>query len=325
MRCHAHPLVRHGETEGDVARSMVTHPATRAELSTERLSARRLAKALGAAMPRDARYFQITALGTFLAFGILYRAFDITGAGIAAIFLSALATQGFCSRLAGRGLDVKSALITSLSLTLLLRTDGPAILAVAAAIAIASKFLIRIRGRHVFNPANAGIVSALLFSQFFAPGLAWTTPGQWGAGTILALGMAGLGLIVTNRAARLDAPLIFLGAFGGLMIARALWLGDPLAIPMLRLQNGALILFAFFMISDPKTTPDGAIARALFCAITALIAFMLNFNFHMSDGIFYALAIACLIRPLIDLFDRAPRHEWTPAPPIPTRAIAPAE
>ena len=268
---------------------------------------------LAGRLPRDARYFQIAALGGFLAYGATFRGFDVTLPGIAAIFAGALLAQFLGGLLNASRFDPKSALITGLSTALLLRADGPLVLAAAAAFAIASKFAFRINGKHVFNPANAGIVGVLIFSQLFAPGLAWTTPGQWGAGTLAALAMAGLGLIVTNRAARLDAPLIFLGTFAALMIGRALWLGDPLAIPLLRLQNGALILFAFFMISDPKTTPDGRLPRALFCAMTAAIAFMLIFNFHMGDGIFYALAIACAVRPLIELFDRAPRHEWTPA------------
>ena len=47
-------------------------------------------------------------------------------------------------------------------------------------------------------------------------------------------------------------------AYGLLLIGRALWLGDPLSIPLHQLQNGALLIFAFFMISDPKTTPNTA-------------------------------------------------------------------
>ena len=49
-----------------------------------------------------------------------------------------------------------------------------------------------------------------------------------------------------------------------LLLARAFWLGDPLAIPLHQMQSGSLLIFAFFMISDPRTTPDRG--WAAFCS-----------------------------------------------------------
>lgn len=269
----------------------------------------------------DPRVFQIAALSSLLLFGLTKRAFAIEGADIAAIFAAALTTQWAMSGLFAVRFEAKSALITALSLTLLLRADTPLLLAAAAFIAISSKFLFRAKGKHLFNPANIGIVAVTL-----ATGAAWTTPGQWGAAIWLAAIIAGAGSIVTWRASRLDVPIIFLASFAALIIARALWLGDPLSIPLLRLQNGALILFAFFMISDPKTTPDGLVLRALFAAGTALLAYVFIYHFYKADGIFYALALACLVRPLIEVFDRAAPYRWSDAPffirkrPTPTPA-----
>ena len=71
---------------------------------------------------------------------------------------------------------VLSPLITSLSLTLLLRADTVLLAACAAAIAISSKFLIRYRGMHVFNPANVAIVLMMLASEHV-----WVSSGQWGS------------------------------------------------------------------------------------------------------------------------------------------------
>lgn len=257
----------------------------------------------------DPRWFQIAALGSFLIFGVTARAFEIAPFDIAAIFATAIATQWAMSAVFAIKFEAKSAIITALSLILLLRASALWPLALAAFVAIASKFLIRARGKHVFNPANIGIVAATLMS-----GAAWTTPGQWGTAVWLAAIIAGAGSFVTYRASRLDTPLAFLAAFAALIIARALWLGDPLSIPMLRLQNGALILFAFFMISDPKTTPDGFGMRALFAAGTALLAYVLIYHFYQSDGLFYALALACLARPALEVFDRARRYQWSDPP-----------
>jgi len=123
----------------------------------------------------------------------------------------------------------------------------------------------------------------------------------------------------------IDVPMIFLGAYAALIFGRALWLGDPLSIPLLRLENGALILFAFFMISDPKTTPDGSIARAAFSVGAALIAYALTYHFYIQDGLFYALAIMCLIRPTMEFFNPAPHYQWGdhPTPIIPQRQKKP--
>ena len=258
---------------------------------------------------KDPRHYQIITLSTLLAFGVIARAFDVSYLQIIATVSAALTAQFVGGFMTATRLDPRSAFITSLSLCLLLRSDGIAPMAIAAFIAVGSKFLLRIDHKHVFNPANVGIVALLLLSQGPMLNVAWTTPGQWGAALWFAALLAGAGLFVTYRSARFDVPLIFLGVFAALIFGRAIWLGDPLSIPLLRLQNGALILFAFFMISDPKTTPDGAIARAMFATLAALLAFVLTYNFHMADGLFYALAIACIARPALERFNPAPRYQ----------------
>ncbi|MEK7265771.1 MAG: RnfABCDGE type electron transport complex subunit D [Pseudomonadota bacterium] len=251
------------------------------------------------------------------------RAFDIAPLDFLAIVATALSTQWAMSTVFAIRFEAKSALITALSLTLLLRANEVWPLILAAFIAIAAKFLIRARGKHVFNPANIGIVAVTLLS-----GAAWTTPGQWGTAVWLAAVIAGAGFFVAYRASRLDVPLIFLGVFAAMIFARAVWLGDPLSIPMHRLQNGALILFAFFMISDPKTTPDSALLRALFAAGTAALSYIFIYHFYRADGVFYALALACLVRPLIELTDHARRYQWGDPPARnfqPSTSATPAE
>lgn len=261
---------------------------------------------------KDPRLYQILTLSGVLAFGWSVRAFEIDPVQFAAVVVACCASQWLGCFLIATRADFRSALVTALSLTLLLRADAVWPLVAAAALAIGSKFALRFGDKHIFNPANAGIVAMILLTD-----AAWTTPGQWGTAVWFAALLAGAGLVVTYRAARLDVPLIFLGSFAALMIGRALWLGDPLSIPLLRMQNGALILYAFFMISDPKTTPDGAIARAVFAVGAAAIAFVFNFHLFNSDGIFYALAIMCGLRPLIERFDPAPRYRWgDPVPPL---------
>lgn len=254
---------------------------------------------------RDPRIYQILMLSGLLVLGWLARAFEISPSHAIAILVTACAMQWLGSVMIATRPDFKSATITALSLTLLLRADTVWPLIAAAAIAIGSKFTLRLGGKHIFNPANFAIVTMVLMSN-----AAWTTPGQWGTAIWLAALLAGIGFFITYRAARLDVPIIFMGTYAALLFGRAIWLGDPLAIPLLRLENGALILFAFFMISDPKTTPDGFIARCIFTSGAALLAYILTFHFYLTDGLFFSLAIMTVIRPVLEWLDPAPKYQW---------------
>ena len=270
------------------------------------------------ALTTDPRHYQITVLSLLLLAGVFRFDFSVSLISLITVFSGTLLTQALCQLfIAGspvRQIDLRSPLITGLSLSLLLRADTSTLfsawpLAAAAVIAIASKFLLRARGKHLFNPANIGIVAMILVTDS-----AWTTPGQWGPLLWAAFAMAGAGFFVTFRAARADVPLLFLGTYAALIFGRALWLGDPLHIPLLNLQNGALLLFAFFMISDPKTTPDTLPGRVLFCCGTAGLAYWMQYHLFITDGLFYALAIACLIRPLIDVTLPALPYQWPGKP-----------
>ena len=208
--------------------------------------------------------------------------------------LSALATQAVCSRLTGLpSIDLRSPLITGLSLSLLLRADAAWLPAVAGVIAIASKFIFRIDGKHIWNPAGFAIV-VLLFTQHGV----WISPGQWGTSVWLAALLVFFAILVLQAAQRSDIALFFLGSHGALLVARAVWLGDPLAVPLHQLQSGSLLIFAFFMISDPRTAPDSRLGRLLFAVSVAalghyklvlalvVLLFELVFgNFHLSGEI----------------------------------------
>ncbi|HLE85693.1 MAG TPA: hypothetical protein VJG13_15225, partial [Thermoanaerobaculia bacterium] len=205
-----------------------------------------------AALARDPRHYQIAVLASLLAWGLFGLDLEVRPEVAAAIVATALGVQWLGGRAAGLArFDPRSALISALSLTLLLRTASPALAGLAAALAISSKFVIRgPGGKHVFNPTNFGIAAVLLLSD-----RAWVSPGQWGSAALAAFAVACAGLLVVRRAERSDVTWAFLAAYGGLLLGRALWLGDPLGIPLHQVSNGAFLVFAFFMISDPKTTP----------------------------------------------------------------------
>jgi Na+-transporting NADH:ubiquinone oxidoreductase subunit NqrB len=260
----------------------------------------------------DPRLYQITVLSVLVTFGVVELNFGIHWYNAVAILLAAQATQYLGTRLTGLpSFDPKSAMVTSLSLTLLLRTDSVALAALAAAIAIGSKFLIRIRGKHVFNPANVAIVTLMLASD-----QVWISTGQWGNAALGAFLLACLGLLVLTRARRAGTTIAFLGTYAALLIGRAAWLGDPLQIPFHHLQNGALLIFAFFMISDPKTTPNIAACRVAYGAIVAVVTATIQFVFYQPNAAVLALLLAAPLVPVFDAVFRGAVYRWVQPSPV---------
>ena len=255
---------------------------------------------------RDPRYYQVMVLGLLLGYGIVGLDFGIHWQNAIAIIAAAQLVQFAGTRLAGLPrFDPLSALITSLSLTLLLRTDVVILAALAALVAIGSKFAVRVRGKHVFNPANVALVTMMLISD-----RVWISSGQWGSAAIGAFALACLGFLVLTRAKRSETTVAFLIAYGAMLFGRALWLDDPLSIPLHQLQNGALLIFAFFMISDPKTSPNSAPGRLAYGAMVATVAYTIQFVFYEPNGPILALIISAPFVPLIDVLSNGTLYRW---------------
>src|SRR5258708_7706963 len=258
----------------------------------------------------DPRLYQIATLAGLLGYGVVWLDLEVQAETAVAIVVTALVVQLVGARLTGRGrFDPRSALISALSLCLLLRTGSLGLAILAAGVAIASKFTLRVRAKHVFNPTNFALVAMML-----ATGQVWVSPGQWGSGLVFAFLLASAGGLVVNRAARADVTLAFLASWASLLVARSLWLGEPLAIAVHRLENGALVLFAFFMISDPRTTPDSRAGRVLFAMLVALGTYAVQFKLFRSNGLLWSLAVCSLLVPLIDRVLPGSRYQWSRSP-----------
>jgi len=130
----------------------------------------------GIATFKDARDYQILFLSVFLLLGVSTRDWSLKPIAIALTFMTCWLTQ-ICmvsifpatqknNQRHERWLSLKSATITALGLSLLLRSDSYGAIACASFLAIASKFIFRTNGKHWFNPANFGIVVVLLLDTF---------------------------------------------------------------------------------------------------------------------------------------------------------------
>ena len=186
---------------------------------------------------------------------------------------------------------------------------------VAAAIAIVSKFLFKVEGKHFFNPANLGIIVALTFTQD-----AWVSPGQWGEEIWYALIFIGAGGIVLKRVGRWDTTAAFLGSYALLEALRNLYLGWTWDVWGHRLMSGSLLLFALFMVTDPRSIPNARPARLIWAGSIAALTFVLRNQFYLSTGVFWALFALSPLTVGLDHLWKAERFTWKL--PLPKRLTA---
>jgi Na+-translocating ferredoxin:NAD+ oxidoreductase RnfD subunit len=270
----------------------------------------------------DPRDYQVAALCTLLVLGKLVFGFDVSWLQVGITLTSALAWQWLATSMGWPSTQAtstspppfewKSALISGLSLCLLLRTRILIWAAIAGVVAVGSKFVLRVPRaggggtRHLLNPTNGAIVLLLLCG---AP--VWVSPAQWGHHLPLVFGIAGFGSLVVHRSARSDVTLAFLAAWAAILFGRAVYLGQPWAAPLHQLESGGLALFAFHMISDPKTTPDSRAGRVLFACLVAAGAALVQFALFRTNGLLWSLAACSLFVPVLDRWLPGRGFEWS--------------
>ncbi|WP_404783651.1 RnfABCDGE type electron transport complex subunit D [Altericista sp. CCNU0014] len=270
-------------------------------------------------MFQDPRDFQICFLSLFLGLGLWLKDWTLRPDVIFCAIATCLIVQSAASLLQVReasafSLDwvgsLRSALITGISLSLLLRTDHWYTMVFAASVAILSKFSIRVKDKHLFNPANAGIIATLVLTQD-----AWVSPGQWGELGWYAIAFLGAGGIVLGRVGRWDTSAMFLATYGGLMVGRDCWLGWSWDVASHHLSSGSLLLFALFMITDPRSIPDGRWSRMLWAACVGGLTFVLQTVFIVPIAVFWSLFCLAPLTPLLDSLQATQRFQWQSARP----------
>ncbi|MCK5926149.1 MAG: RnfABCDGE type electron transport complex subunit D [Methylococcales bacterium] len=255
----------------------------------------------------DVRFWQLGIMASLLLSGVLIRDFSLLPAQIILTFIGGLLTQAlFLKILKISTSSYLSTVITCFGLCLLLRCANLWVHPVVISLAIASKFFIRPFGRHLFNPANLGVIIGLVFFPE-----TWITSGQWGADLTTALWMIGAGFFIAKNAQRLDITLYFLISYAMLFLGiRVFWYGYNLEVFLHQFQNGALILFAFFMISDPMTIPHHQIGRLIHAVIVAIFAYLWQYYLYWDQGIIWGLFFATFLVPLWNYLFPASAYQW---------------
>lgn len=221
--------------------------------------------------------------------------------------------------------------ITSLAIAMLLYSNAnlwPIML--ATAVAIGSKALFRItvngRERHFLNPSNFGISVVLIFFPWvgITPPYQFTENLHGASDWLLPLAIVGSGSFLNSRFTH-RMPLIgaWVAAFVLQAWLRSLWFGSPLLPALLPMTGVAFVLFTFYMVTDPGTTPQSLSGQLLFGASVA-IAYGVLMVCHVVFGLFFALTFVCILRGAW-LFVRngtAERLSLLPPLPAPLRASA---
>ena len=275
---------------------------------------------------KDARYFQIVFQSVFLGYGIFCLHWNAEWWLYATYFIISISTQIVCEMIfkksalqifsGGWWVKIKtgipSALISSFGLSLLLKTNHLEVAALAAFVSILSKYIIRVNGKHIFNPSALGIVITLVFTKD-----AWISTGQWGSNLVLFFGIVCLGFIVVTRVQKLDLSLAFLGTFACLLFIRqVIFLGWPVDYFIQSISTGSLLLFSFFMISDPKTTPNHSFARIIWAAAIALAAFYWSSFKFLNGAPIWVLVFAQPFVPVLDKLFKGKLFEWNDERPL---------
>ena len=186
-----------------------------------------------------------------------------------------------------------SGVITGLGLGLLIESTSPNLLwpyVVAPMLAIASKSLIRIQGKHIFNPSNFGLTTLLLLF----PGAVTTISSQWSNSLGIVVIIFLVGGFSAFRVSRLDLVLSFLGGFALMALLEEHIQQSGFALVYGPLLGAGLQLFVLSMITDPKTTPNTRRRRILFGLAIALLDGLLRLaNNQYSPFIALFIVSAC--------------------------------
>jgi Na+-translocating ferredoxin:NAD+ oxidoreductase RnfD subunit len=212
-----------------------------------------------------------------------------------------------------------SAHITGLAIAMLLyANDRLWVIAFATVTAIASKSIFRAAigkgARHLYNPSNLGITVTLLLFPWvgIAPPYHFTEnlppAGRWIVPSIIIVSGSFLNWRFTRK-----LPLIvsWLSCFFLQALFRHWFFDASLAGALLPMTGVAFVLFTFYMLTDPGTTPSKLVPQIAFGASVAL-AYCACMLLHIVFGLFFALTFVCTVRG-ISLYALALRRRPAPA------------
>ena len=229
-----------------------------------------------------------------LSFGIL-ESYPKTALAI----LTAISIELVLARMfTGKWPHLASAYISGISVGILVRSPAIWPFALCSAISITSKYVLRVRDRHIWNPSNFGICALL----FLAP---WTVASlsiQWGNSVWPMLVVWTLGSIIIWRLHRFHITLTYVVAFVAFAFLRSAITGQPWQAEIAPITGPMYQLFIFFMITDPKTTVRSSRLAQCGVALAVAVVEMILRLFENVHAPYYALFIVGPTANMIEIW-----------------------
>ena len=237
-------------------------------------------------------------VGGHLSFGML-ESYQKTALAIVASIAADLALGRIFY---GKWPNVASAYITGISVGILVRSPAFWPYVLCSLISITSKYVLRVKGRHIWNPSNFGI-SALLF---LAPETVATLSIQWGNYLLPMMVIWALGSVIIWRLRRFHITGIYVVSFIAFAFLRSFITRSPWQSEIAPLTGPMYQLFIFFMITDPKTTVRSKKGQCIVVFLVAFAEFLLRLN-QVVYAPFYALFVVGPTAMLIEMWMDARR------------------
>jgi enediyne biosynthesis protein E5 len=232
-------------------------------------------------------------LAGHLSFGIL-ESYKKTGLAI----IASLITELVLGRIfTGKWPNIASAYISGISVGILVRSPAFWPYVICSIVSIMSKYVLRIKGRHIWNPSNFGI-SVLLF---LAPETVATLSIQWGNYLLPMIVIWCLGSVIIWRVRRFHITATYVTCFILFAFLRSYITGSPWQSEIAPLTGPMYQLFIFFMVTDPKTTVRSKTWQCIVVALVALVEMILRLE-QVVYAPFYALFLVGPAALLIEMW-----------------------
>src|SRR6476660_4064325 len=195
----------------------------------------------------------------------------------------------------GKWLNLASAYITGISVGILVRSPAYWPYALCSVVSIMSKYVLRVKGRHIWNPSNFGIAMLLLL----APETMAVLSIQWGNNLLPIVVIWTLGSIIIWRARRFHISATYVVSFFLFAFLRAWITGHPWHAEVAPITGPMYQLFVFFMITDPKTTVRSKVGQCVVVFFVALAEFFLR----LSEVVYAAIFALFFVGPAANLIE----------------------
>jgi Na+-translocating ferredoxin:NAD+ oxidoreductase RnfD subunit len=254
----------------------------------------------GSARPRfqiDKRYLAPVLVTMVLIVGqVTFGFLESWGRTMLAIVTSILMEVVLGRLVTGKVPHLASAYVSGISVGMLVRSPEFWPYALCSAISITSKYLIRVDGRHIWNPSNLGIVAMLVLAADTVASLSV----QWGNTLLPMVTVWAFGAVIINTLGRFHITLTYVASFVVFAALRSALTGHPFLSEVAPITGPMYQLYIFFMITDPKTTvrtKNGQMLTVFFVALAESLMRLMQFV----HAPYYALFIVGPVANLIEI------------------------